>query len=102
MGRWLHCSLLAACFDLVLVAGLCLVLAIGSAGRLLEAFGMIQTIASQKAVWKEDFDALSGVPHARRPEGSADFGQKREERGVGRLHPCVSLKRPFADLLGAP
>ena len=41
MARWLRCSLLAAGFGLVLVAGLCLVLAAGSKVRLLEAFGLI-------------------------------------------------------------
>ena len=45
---------------------------LSSTGILLDAFGMIQMIASQKVVWTENFDALSGVPHARRPEGSAD------------------------------
>ena len=42
-------------------------------GTLLEAFKLIWMITPQTSVWKEDFGALSGVPHARRPEGSADF-----------------------------
>ena len=73
MTRWLRCSLLAAGFGLVLVPGLCLMLDVSSAGRLLEAVGTMQMIASQTFVSMEDFDALSAVPHARRPEGSADI-----------------------------
>ena len=72
MIRWLRCSLLAAGFGLVLVPGLCLMLDVSSAGKLLEAVGTMRMIASQTFVSMEDFDALSAVAHARRPEGSED------------------------------
>ena len=73
MARSLHCSLLVAGFGLVLVPGLCLMLDVSSAGRLLEAVGTMQMIASQTFVSMEDFDALSAVPHARAPKESADL-----------------------------
>ena len=62
--RWLDCSMLAAGLGLGLVAGL------GSAG-------LTSTLVAALHVGSErllaGFDALSGVPHARAPEESADY-----------------------------